>query len=234
MRLAFPWRPAVLLGGLLAAGVAVRLLPGGGPAGWLNDVGGLPPALAGGAFVLLGAGLCALGVPRQVVGYAGGYLFGLWGGVGLALAAQVVGCAANFAWARALGRAWARQRLAGRLARLDARLSANPFVTTLMLRLLPVGNNLLLNLAAGVSGIAAAPFFAASALGYIPQTAVFALVGAGVRIGRGAEVTLGVALFVASAALGGLLLRRLRRAPAAPAAGDLSADSARGATPPGG
>jgi uncharacterized membrane protein YdjX (TVP38/TMEM64 family) len=204
------WRPLLLLGGLLAAGLALRLLPGGGPMVVLSRLGALPHGAAEVGFVLAAAALCAVGVPRQVAGYAGGYAFGLWGGVALALAAQVLGCLINFLWARVLARDWAQRRLAGRLARLDAFLRANPFLATLMLRLLPVGNNLALNLLAGLSGVAAAPFLLASAIGYVPQTVVFALVGIGTRLDRGAELALGGTLFVAAAALGVLLLRRLR------------------------
>ena len=50
-----------------------------------------------------------------------------------------------------------------------------------------------------------------SALGYVPQTVVFALIGAGTQIGRGAMLGMGAALFAASGALGLLLMRRMRR-----------------------
>ena len=96
----------------------------------------------------------------------------------------------------------------GRAARLDGFLTANPFTATLTLRLLPVGNNFALNLLAGVSGIAAAPFVLASALGFVPQTAVFALLGSGVRMGQGEQIAVAAALFAASAALGWRLLQR--------------------------
>ena len=60
-----------------------------------------------------------------------------------------------------------------------------PSAATLTLRLLPVGSNMLLNLVAGVSERARqAPFMAASAIGYLPQTVVFALLGGGVRVSQ--------------------------------------------------
>jgi uncharacterized membrane protein YdjX (TVP38/TMEM64 family) len=203
------WKPGLLVLGLVAAGFALRSAPGG--AGGLIDRAGAEGRTA---FVLGAAALCAVGLPRQIAAYAGGYAFGLWPGMALALLAQLLGCVLDLAWARLLGRAWAqdimRRRLGGRLARLDAFLAANPFSATLMLRLLPVGNNLLLNLLAGISGIAAAPFLAATAVGYVPQTLVFGLLGAGTRVDRASQVGLGVALFLASAALGWVLLRRFR------------------------
>ncbi len=165
----------------------------------------------------LGTLACAVGVPRQVVAYAGGLAFGFWPGAALAMVAEALGCAADFFWARLLARRWAenwlQRRGDGRLGRLDRFLTARAFTATLTLRLLPFGSNIVLNLLAGVSGVAAGPFLAASVLGYIPQTAVFALLGGGVRVSEAVQVGLAVTLFAASAGLGVLLLR-WRQAPA--------------------
>lgn len=196
-------RPVLLLAGLVLAGLALRGL---GLDSAVRSAGEHGPAL----FVLLAAGACALGVPRQVAAYAGGLAFGFWAGTALSLLAMVLGCVLDFGWARLVARDWAARwlRAGGKLARMDAFLAANPFTATLTLRLLPVGNNLALNLLAGVSGVAAAPFVAASALGFIPQTAVFALLGGGVRVEHGAQVAVAAALFAASAGLGVVLMRR--------------------------
>lgn len=196
-------RPVLLLAGLVLAGLALRGL---GLDSAIASAGEHGPAL----FVVFAAGACALGVPRQVAAYAGGLAFGFWAGTALALLAMVLGCVLDFGWARLVAREWAMRRLraGGRLARLDAFLAANPFTATLTLRLLPVGNNLALNLLAGVSGVAAVPFVLASALGFVPQAAVFALLGGGVRIEHGAQVAVAAGLFAASAGLGVVLMRR--------------------------
>ena len=207
-RLAPLARPLLLLAGLLVAGLALRQLPGASPQALLGRwVTGHGP-LGALAFVAAGGALCAVGLPRQAVAFAGGLALGPWAGGALSLLAMLAGCALDFAWARGLARDWARRRLRGRWARLDAFLAANPFAATLTLRLLPVGSNVLLNLLAGTSGVAFAPFLAATALGYLPQTAVFALLGAGTRVDRTAQLWLGLALFAASAGLGLALLRR--------------------------
>ncbi len=200
------WKPALMLAGLLGAGLALR---GGWGRGALDA-----PAQAGPlAFLLAAAAACAVGVPRQVVAYAAGLGFGTLDGCALALLAEVAGCAADFLWARTVARAWAARRIRGRLARLDRQLSRHPFGATLTLRLLPVGSNLLLNLVAGVSGVAMLPFLLASAVGYVPQTLVFALLGGGVRVDRGAQMVLAGALFVLASALGLWLMRRVRALP---------------------
>lgn len=207
------WKPLLLLAGLVLAGLALRwmrergLFEGGAFARDLAAHGPAGQAL----FVLAGALATAIGIPRQVVAFAGGTAYGALAGTGFALAASLLGCVAGFMWARLVGRDWARRRISGRLARLDRFLAENPFSATLTLRLLPVGNNTALNLLAGLSGVRPGPFLAASALGYIPQTVVFALLGKGVRVAGWAQFAVGLALFAGSAALGLWLLRRSRR-----------------------
>ena len=199
------WRPAVLLAGLVGAGMVLRGLGLDARVAAAGENGPL-------GFMALGALACAAGVPRQVVAYAGGLAFGFWPGAALALLAEMLGCVADFYWARLAARGWAVRWLlgrgGGRLDRLDRFLCARAFTATLTLRLLPVGSNVVLNLLAGVSGVAAGPFLLASLLGYVPQTAVFALVGSGVRVSGWVTVALGAVGFAFSIGLGVLLLRR--------------------------
>jgi len=74
-----------------------------------------------------------------------------------------------------------------------------------------VGNNLVLNLLAGVSGLRPLPFLAASALGYLPQTVVFALLGKGVRVDGAWQLALAGVLLALSIGLGLWLMRRHRQ-----------------------
>ncbi len=203
-------KPVLLLVGLLLAGAALRLVQLQGGAHLLAGLSASRDPSAALALVAVGTLLCAVGLPRQLVAFAAAYAFGAAIGGLLALLVQVLSCAADFAWARAVARNWAARRIAAspRLARLDDRLAARPFSATLTLRLLPVGNNLLLNLLAGVSAVPALPFLTASALGYLPQTVVFALIGSGAHVARGAQLLIGLLLFALSAAVGILLLRR--------------------------
>ncbi|MGI4807679.1 MAG: TVP38/TMEM64 family protein [Janthinobacterium lividum] len=205
MRLA--WKPAVML--LTFAAIAVALRQSGfDPRAAMASAGSHGPA----AFVAIGAAACAVAVPRQVVALAGGYAFGFWPGAALTLVAEVVGCAIDFGWARLLGRRAAlgflQRRGEGRFARLDRFLTGRAFTATLTLRLLPVGSNVLLNLMAGVSGAATGPFLAASAIGYVPQTVVFALAGAGAGLSNGVQFGVAVGLLLLSVGLGVVLLKR--------------------------
>ena len=165
-------------------------------------------------FLLVGTVATSAGAPRQGVAFLGGYAFGAVAGSGLALAGQLLGCALSFGWARLVGRGWAERRLAGRFGRrlrpLRDTLAASPFGATLALRLLPVGNNLALNLLAGMASIPLLPFLAASAFGYLPQTLVFALLGKGVRVDGAWQLGLSAVLLLGSVGIGFWLLRRHR------------------------
>ncbi|MFC4168072.1 TVP38/TMEM64 family protein [Teichococcus aestuarii] len=211
-------RMLLLAAGLALGGWLLREL-GGAPGGaqaeaWVRRFG-LEQTLWGeAAFLLVGTLAAAVGVPRQAIAFLGGYALGPWPGLALSMLAQVLSCAAAYGWARMVGRGWAERRLAGRFGRrlrpLRDALAASPFGATLALRLLPVGNNLALNLLAGLSGLPALPFLAASALGYVPQTAIFTLAGAGVAVERSSQLVLAGVLFLGSALIGVLLLRRHR------------------------
>lgn len=162
-------------------------------------------------FLLAGAGLCAVGAPRQAVAFAAGYAFGPWLGLGLAMVAEVAGCTASFFWARVVARQWVMRRRGRRLARLDALLTQHAFSATLMIRLLPFGNNLALSLLAGVSAVSAGAFLLASALGYVPQTIIFVLLGGGMQVSSRWQLCLGASLLAISIVLGAHLVRRHRQ-----------------------
>lgn len=207
-------RLGLLLLGLLGGGLVLR-----GFAGHLDTA--LIDQLVVGqgitgqvVYVLLAAASCATGVPRQVAGFAAGYAFSAALGLPLALAlatlAQVLGCALDFFWARVVARDWVRQRLRGRLARLEAVLAANPFTVTLIVRLLPVGNNTAFSLLGGASSARALPFLTASGLGYLPQTLVFVLAGGGAQSAGWAQILFAGGGFAASVLLGLWLYRRHR------------------------
>ena len=132
-------------------------------------------------FLAIGALLTAVGVPRQAVCFLGGYAFGFISGTALSLVASLLGCVLAFYYARLLGRSFVKERFPERIRHVDDFLRANPFSMTLLVRLLPVGSNLITNLAAGVSGVQALPFLIGSVIGYAPQTAIFTLLGSGIH-----------------------------------------------------
>jgi uncharacterized membrane protein YdjX (TVP38/TMEM64 family) len=161
-------------------------------------------------FLLMGAVFTAIGLPRQIIAFLGGYAFNLWLGTLLGALAALLGCMLSFAYARFFGKGLLRARLGERAGRFDRFIHDHPFSMTVLIRLLPVGSNLLTNLVAGITSIRSLDFFAGSLIGYLPQTLVFALVGSGVHIAPMLKLTLAVALFLVSMALGMYLYRRTR------------------------
>lgn len=162
-------------------------------------------------FVAGGALTTAIGLSRQLLSFAAGYAFGAVSGTGAALLASIGGVLLAFTYARFLGRALVARRYPGRVRQVDAFLRVNPFLMTLAVRLLPISNNLAVNLVAGVSSVPAIPFLAASAFGHIPQTIVFAMVGSGLTDGLFEKSAVAIVLFILSVWIGLHLYRRYRR-----------------------
>ncbi len=205
-------KPALMAGALVAIAAALPLLGHGAAQNELGSALAQGGVKGQGLFLLLSTLLVAIGLPRQVPAFAAGYAFGPVYGSVIALVAQVLACSLDFIWARAIGQEFVRRRFGERLGKIDKTLSKHTFVTTLTLRLMPVGNNLLLNLAAGLSSVRLSLFLLASAIGFIPQTVVFALFGHGSLPNHAHMLGLGTAMFAASALLGVILFLRTRRA----------------------
>jgi uncharacterized membrane protein YdjX (TVP38/TMEM64 family) len=161
-------------------------------------------------YLAAGALITAVGLPRQIVAFFGGYAFGLILGTLLGTLAALVGCCLAFYYARVMGRGLVMRLFEERIKRFNNFIEGHPFSMTLLVRLLPVGNNLATNLAAGVSRIHAGNFFVATFLGYIPQSLVAALIGSGVTQNPVLKIGSGVVLFVLSGFLGVYLYRRYR------------------------
>jgi uncharacterized membrane protein YdjX (TVP38/TMEM64 family) len=187
-----------MLGAASAQATLVRLVSEGGVRG---------PTM----FLILATFLTAIGLPRQIPAFVAGYAFGAWYGAAIALISQVLACSADFGWARLMGRSFVYRRFGPALRKIDATLAARPFIATLTFRLMPVGSNILLNLAAGLSSVRALPFITASAIGFIPQTVIFALIGCGSAPSHTHVLAIGIAMFVLSALCGIFLFRKYRQ-----------------------
>jgi len=163
----------------------------------------------------------ALGAPRQLLALACGYAMGAVGGALFATGLTTFGAAGAFYTARWLLRPTLQRRFGPRMARFDRAVRRQPMLKVLTIRLLPVGSNLLTNLLAGASAIPIRPFLAGSALGYLPQMAIFALAGAGLESANRLQLLLGLLLSLLATLIGSLLYRQHRaRALAASLSGE--------------
>jgi len=182
---------------------------------WFNDhvLGSGPLSVL--IFLAVGAVFTAVGLPRQLIGFLGGFAFGVAGGTVLSTLASGLGCALSAGYARWGGRELVARKLGGRVMRLDGFLRHRPFRTALAIRLFPLGSNVLTNLAAGISSIPLMPFILGSTVGYIPQNMIFALFGAGMNrestMGVALSVSMGVVLFAVSIWIGLAVFRSYRK-----------------------
>lgn len=141
---------------------------------------GASPALAAAAYVLAYVVVVALSLPGgAVMTLAGGLLFGPWLGAALAVGGATLGACALFLAARSALAPLVAGRAAGLLDKVRPGLERDGFFYLLTLRLVPVVPFWLANLAPALLGMPFGAYAAATAIGILPGTAVFAGIGAG-------------------------------------------------------
>lgn len=152
----------------------------------------------------------AVGGPRQLLAFVLGFALNSVYGTLLSTVITVLGATACFYTARLLLQQSLSQRLGQRMERFDRLFQDNTATKILMVRLLPVGSNLVTNLLAGCSGIRFLPFALGSGIGYLPQMLIFALAGAGIGNANHYQFAVSVALFIVASLLGGYLYHQQR------------------------
>lgn len=214
------WRPAALVLFALICAAVVWLSP-------LRDHLDLTKAqdgiermrAAGWKGVALFLGMNALGVmvgvPRIVFATAGGAIWGVLGGTAISIAGSLAGSSVTFTLARTVGRPWVESRLRARYRRIDqalALIGEHAFMTCVLLRAAPIVNSFSVNMVLGVSSVRWMPFLAGSAVGFIPQAAIYAWLGTAAQSDPWAKGISAVAFLVALALAGALVVLRVRKA----------------------
>ena len=139
------------------------------------------PVTSAVGFVLIYAIAVAASFPgAAILTVAGGLLFGVVLGAAFAVTGATLGASLLFLAARGALRRLLTARAGGLVDRLRPGLEQDGFLYVLSLRLIPVVPFWLINLAAALSGMRFRDFAAATALGIIPATTIFASIGAGV------------------------------------------------------
>ena len=181
------------------------------------------PVVAATTYVTLYALVVAFSVPEAaVVTVAGGLLFGTLLGGALAVVGSTIGAVVLFLVARTAFAEVVARRARGLIDRIRPGLQRDGFSYLLALRLVPAVPFWLVNLGAALCGMRLFPYAAATLLGVIPATFVFAWIGQGVgsvlAAGGTPDVTLifsprifGPLLALAALSLMPVLLRHLRR-----------------------
>jgi uncharacterized membrane protein YdjX (TVP38/TMEM64 family) len=130
--------------------------------------------------VLLYVAVVALSLPvAGILSIAGGFLFGWAISAPVTVAAAVLGAAAVFQIVKTSFGAALAERAGPMVQRLSRGFAENAFSLLLFLRLTPVFPFWAVNAVAGLCRIPMRTFIAATALGIIPASFAFALVGSG-------------------------------------------------------
>ena len=161
-------------------------------------------------FTLLCMLTTACGLPRQIAAFLGGYAFGVLNGTLLATVGVTLGCIVSFYIARILARAFVRKKFPNKVKGLDRFLHHHTFTKTIIIRLLPIGSNLITNLVVGVTHAKGSHFIAGSFFGYLPQMIIFAIAGSGVEVLSFWKIGLSVMLFIISSLLSTRLYRQYK------------------------
>ena len=167
------------------------------------------------AFVLVCGFLAVFALPRQLISFTAGALYGAGQGAVWAIAAAVLGCVCSFFLARSVLRTpfalWCSKKWPAHMAQCNRLLAASPLLAALGLRLLPLGLNAGISLIGGLSSVPWRPFVLGSALGYVPQCVAFALLGSGLQVRPVWSFVLSALLFVVALALAAFVYRRMAR-----------------------
>lgn len=152
-------------------------------------------------FVAAGTLYTALGGPRQLLAFGCGYFMG---GVPGAVASTVMtgfGALLVIFSVRYIGMDWMRRRHGERIEFLRRLLADDTWLWICMVRLMPVGSNLLTNIAAALAGLSTSAVFWGSLLGYLPQMLLFSFAGAGMTVQNRSQLWISLVLLLLSSAL---------------------------------
>jgi len=159
--------------------------------------------------IILFCGLAFVGAPQWLLVGATVIALGPVFGAILSWVASLVSASLGF-WIGHFAGAKRLEKIdAALIQKLSGAVQRNGFVTSFVVRLVPTGPAILVNLAAGVSKIRFLHFFAGTALGIIPKILVIALIGAGVISGlSGSFMAIGFAALAGIAILASWMASR--------------------------
>ena len=130
--------------------------------------------------IVVGALYTAVGGPRQMLALAFGFVFGGFSGAVFYTVITLLGCLLTVVFARQMLSEAICSKYPRQVRMLQGLLDKNAWLSILVIRLLPVGSNLLTNMFAGAARIRLLPMMIGSFIGYLPQMLIFSYAGAGI------------------------------------------------------
>ena len=129
-------------------------------------------------FLIYSSFLILIGIPRLWISAVAGSVFGVYYGTIYALLATLIGVSVLYVLGRYFNLG-ADKILKGKFKDLAVKLKEHSFFGVLYLRLFPFSNNTIATLLCGICKVKFIPFIIASALGFLPLTVTFNLIGDG-------------------------------------------------------
>ncbi|MEZ6010649.1 MAG: TVP38/TMEM64 family protein [Hyphomonas sp.] len=212
-----PARRAMLLGGVLLAVVLVvfalgklGILPSGETmTAWMDGMADSPWGLP--ALVLVFCVSAFFGMPQFALIAAAVAVFGPWAGATYSWIATLISGAMTFYVGRLTGEE-AFRRYAGKSAnRIAGFIGRNAFVASAVVRNVPTGPFLLVNMAFGVSRAGFWPYMAGMAVGTLPKIVLIAFAGRSLLAALQGNVFTAVLAAVASIGVYAVIALWLRR-----------------------
>lgn len=146
--------------------------------------------------ILMGGLLTLIGFSRLILSTICGFVFGVPLGITYALSGTILGCILSFYLSRFFLHDCIQSLSSERIIKLNKQFIKCPFLTALLIRNLPIGNNTVTNYLAGTTTVKPISYFAGSLVGYIPQAYIFTLMGSGAKNNNPLSITLSVLLFI--------------------------------------
>jgi uncharacterized membrane protein YdjX (TVP38/TMEM64 family) len=191
-------------GGVLAAGMLFLDLDQGGVADFLRDLRGKwwAPAAVTSVFTLL----AFVGAPQVVLIAATVAVFGPSEGMVLSWVATMISACVGFGLGRIGGAKAVSGLLGGRGAGALRFIGSNGFLASLLIRLVPSGPFILVNLALGAARIRTSWFVGGTGVGILPKIALVAFGAHGVGEALRGENLPAIAFFIAAGVIWGLIV----------------------------
>jgi len=155
--------------------------------------------------------LLAIGLPRQIAAFSMGFWLGTTNGMLVATLAACGGCIITYLTARFFLHEQIKRRFPAQQQSLSSFFASNTLQKALIIRLLPIGSNFITNLVAGAVSAPAWQYHIGTCIGFLPQMALFAMLGAGIRVGETDQILLSVALILVAGGLSYRLYRQSRK-----------------------
>jgi len=149
----------------------------------------------------------SIGGARQIVALACGALIGGVSGAFISTLLTTIGALLTILFIRFFGGDWFIKKYQRKIWFLSELLKSHTWAWICAIRLLPVGSNLLTNIAAAVSFLPLPSVLFGSFVGYLPQMFLFSFIGAGVAQEDTTKLWLSIVLFIVSSLMGSYLYK---------------------------